>query len=100
MGGPRRRCLSVDTPDESVTLGFGAPSPPRDTFGPLRRPGEVNMNDRATSSISAPIRPFPVVTAIFLAVVILGCSVYANLSFTVTDKVNYKYFPPFEPHNN
>src|SRR5262249_11656265 len=27
---------------------------------------------------------------------VLGCSAYANLSFLVTDRADYRYFPPFE----
>ncbi len=32
-----------------------------------------------------------------LIMVITSCSIYANLSFAVTDRANLKYFPPFEP---
>jgi WD40 repeat protein len=37
-----------------------------------------------------------------LAVTILAfaCSVYANLSFAVTNSADYRYFPPFVPHLN
>jgi predicted RNA-binding Zn-ribbon protein involved in translation (DUF1610 family) len=41
------------------------------------------------------------VSAVALTVfVIIGCGVYANLSYTVTNRVNYKYFPPFQPYND
>src|SRR5689334_4570267 len=31
-----------------------------------------------------------------LAAAIVACSVYANLSFAVTDRAAYRFFPPFE----
>jgi hypothetical protein len=40
-------------------------------------------------------RPFPVVTAVILSLLICACAVYSNLSFTVTNSANYAYFPPF-----
>ena len=40
-------------------------------------------------------------TAVLLMIlVIVSCSVYANLSFAVTDRTAYKYFPPFKPFVN
>jgi hypothetical protein len=48
--------------------------------------------------------PFGGVTAIVASIAmvatIAGCAVYANLSFAVTNRVNYKYFPPFKPFVN
>jgi hypothetical protein len=35
-----------------------------------------------------------------LAIAVVACAVYANLSFAVTNKANYRYFPPFLPHVN
>ncbi len=40
-------------------------------------------------------RRFPVLPALFVVVAIFGCSIYANLSFTVTNPANYRFFPPF-----
>jgi hypothetical protein len=37
---------------------------------------------------------------LLLATVVLGCSIYANLSFFVENPVDYKYFPPFQAHLN
>ena len=37
---------------------------------------------------------------IVLAVAVCGCAVYANLSFAVSNKANYRYFPPFERNVN
>ncbi len=42
-----------------------------------------------------------VVAAMFVIILtVIGCSIYANLSFTVTKSVNFKYFPPFMAHHN
>jgi len=30
----------------------------------------------------------------------MGCAVYSNMSFAVTNKANYEYFPPFKPYVN
>jgi hypothetical protein len=35
-----------------------------------------------------------------LAVAIAACSLYANLSFAVSNSADYRYFPPFRPHVN
>lgn len=58
------------------------------------------MNEAATPSAPPPARPFPLITAVVLSVLIVGCGVYANLSFAVTDPANYKWFPPFVAHSN
>jgi hypothetical protein len=34
--------------------------------------------------------------ALFVVAAVLGCALYANLSFLVTDPGDYAYFPPFE----
>ena len=34
--------------------------------------------------------------AVAVVVIVVGCSVYANLSLMVADPENYKYFPPFK----
>src|SRR4051794_22022503 len=70
-------------------------SPPRSAKLRSVLQGEAAMNDAPNS-----IRPFPLGTAIVLTVLILACAIYANLSFAVTDPVNYKYFPPFVAHSN
>lgn len=43
---------------------------------------------------------FPFAGALVLIIAIFGCSIYANLAYTVTDKQNYQYFPPFKPRVN
>jgi hypothetical protein len=35
-----------------------------------------------------------------MSLVVVACAIYANLSFAVTNKANYRYFPPFLPHHN
>jgi hypothetical protein len=35
-----------------------------------------------------------------LTVALCACSVYANLSFLVTNRASYRYFPPFQPYVN
>ena len=32
--------------------------------------------------------------------VVIACSVYANLSFALTDRASYQYFPPFKKYVN
>jgi prepilin-type N-terminal cleavage/methylation domain-containing protein len=52
------------------------------------------------------VRPAPPALGVsFLAVIVLiltvyGCSIYANLSLTVKDGADYRYFPPFKPYVN
>jgi hypothetical protein len=46
------------------------------------------------------IRIMPIVAVFIVMFAVIGCSVYANLSFAVTNRVNYKYFPPFKPYVN
>ena len=43
---------------------------------------------------------FSILALILVTLVIFGCSIYANLSFTVTNRVNFKYFPPFKAYDN
>ena len=45
-------------------------------------------------------RRFPLLALMVLITAIFGCSIYANLSFAVTDKKDYEYFPPFKPRIN
>src|SRR4051794_30402513 len=43
-------------------------------------------------------RRFPLRAALLLTVACFACSIYANLSFVVTNKSNLRYFPPFKPY--
>jgi hypothetical protein len=60
----------------------------------------MDRNGKAPPTIPPPARRFPFVAALALILFVYGCSIYANLSFAVTNKVNYKYFPPFKPFVN
>jgi hypothetical protein len=39
-------------------------------------------------------------SVIVLIIVVFGCSIYANLSFAITDKEYLEYLPPFKPRIN
>ncbi len=54
----------------------------------------------AASSHRAPARSFPARAALAVTVIVVGCAIYANLSFLVSDPRSYRYFPPFEPRVN
>ena len=41
-----------------------------------------------------------ILATLFVIGFVSACSIYANLSFAVTDKANLKYFPPFRPYVN
>ncbi len=40
----------------------------------------------------------PRISILLVVLIVVGCSVYANLSFTVKDRKNYRYFPPFRSY--
>jgi len=42
----------------------------------------------------------PLLAAVVLAAAVIACSIYANLSFAVKDRANYRFFPPFKPNVN
>ncbi len=46
------------------------------------------------------LRVMPIVAVFGVMLVVIACSVYANLSFAVTSGVHYKYFPPFKAYDN
>lgn len=54
----------------------------------------------ATAPAPIRLRIMPTLAVFSVMIVVIGCSAYANLSFAVTKKVNYKYFPPFQEHVN
>ena len=41
-----------------------------------------------------------ILAVLFVICAVFVCSIYANLSFAVTDKENYQYFPPFKRNVN
>jgi hypothetical protein len=58
------------------------------------------MIERANTPRPGPAARGPLLAAVILAATVGGCSVYANLSFAVTDKADYRFFPPFLPGVN
>ncbi len=55
---------------------------------------------RPSAPPAPPVRRFPLLSVIVIAVVVAGCTIWANLSFVIKDKTNLKYIPPFEPGVN
>lgn len=47
-----------------------------------------------------PERRLSIAAVIILVSAIFACSIWANLSFLVTNPANYRYFPPFKAYNN
>jgi len=45
-----------------------------------------------------PARRRPPMSTLLLVAVLASCSIYANLSFRVTDGTKYRYFPPFREY--
>jgi hypothetical protein len=72
--------------------------------------GAVWVVRRRRRLATVPISPPPtskhrgwLLGLLLLAGPIYACALYANLSFLVTDRADYRYFPPFQPnvnHNN
>src|SRR5262249_16771311 len=57
------------------------------------------LEEESPASPSAP-RRFSILGMLLLVVVVFGCSIYANLSFLVKNRVKYQYFPPFKKYYN
>ncbi len=55
------------------------------------------MTARPNPVPPTPTRRFPLLPAVAVLVVVFGCSIYANLSFAVTNRATLRYFPPFKP---
>jgi hypothetical protein len=58
------------------------------------------MTDQPSALSPAAVRPFSRRAAAFVIVAVVSCAVYANLSFTVTNRATYRFFPPFVPGVN
>jgi hypothetical protein len=58
------------------------------------------MNKPPSDVRSSPARPFPYLTAALLAGAIAGCSIWANLSFAITNPAYFRFIPPFVAHAN
>jgi hypothetical protein len=63
--------------------------------------GEVDMVEQPNISRQCPVRScFPLWPTALIVTVVYALSIYANLAFTVTDKANFRYFPPFKRYVN
>jgi hypothetical protein len=58
------------------------------------------MIDQPTTPPLPDDRGVPILSFLFLIIAVFACSIYANLSFAVTNKTDYQYFPPFKPNVN
>src|SRR4051812_11062974 len=64
--------------------------------------GQVVLVPTADTARARPVshRSFPLVAVMILTVVMVAGAIYANLAFTVSNRDNLRYFPPFEPNVN
>lgn len=62
--------------------------------------GEVDMTDQPSAPKATGARGFPLLAAILLTAVVYSLSIYANLSFAVTNQASLKYFPPYKSYVN
>ena len=58
------------------------------------------MSARPRVGGAASDRGTPLPAVVVLVAAVYACSIYANLSFTVTDPADYRFFPPFQPRVN
>jgi hypothetical protein len=61
-------------------------------------PSEVAM--KAQPCVPTPAFPFPWLAGTALALAIIACTAYVNLTFTMVDKVTCRLSPPFQPNVN
>jgi hypothetical protein len=61
-------------------------------------PGEVDVSESGGPPLLTQRRPFAAL--LLLVAVVWGCSIYANLSFAITNKADYRYLPPFKRNVN
>ncbi len=56
---------------------------------------------QATNAVrSAAPRRLPILSGLFLILVVAICSIYASLAFAITNPANFRYFPPYLPQVN
>jgi prepilin-type N-terminal cleavage/methylation domain-containing protein/prepilin-type processing-associated H-X9-DG protein len=58
------------------------------------------MTAQPKTSVPPPPHWAALIAPGLLVLAVCSCAVYANLSFTVTNPLSYRYFPPFRPHVN
>jgi hypothetical protein len=56
------------------------------------------MSEQRHETPATPVRRFSALAAMALAAALFACSIYANMSWLVTDRDDFRYFPPFKPH--
>jgi hypothetical protein len=54
------------------------------------------MTDPKSAVPPVPTRSLPLPAVVVLITAVFACSAYANLSFAVTDRDDYRFFPPFQ----
>jgi hypothetical protein len=62
--------------------------------------GGEGMIDQPSNPVKPRRTGSLMLAALFLITAIFSCSIYANLSFAVTNTTDLRYFPPFKPHVN
>ncbi len=62
--------------------------------------GETPMQEQQQVLSRAGSRRGWLVAAVFVTTLVFACAIYANLALLVTNKANYKYFPPFKAFVN
>src|SRR5262249_32924860 len=62
--------------------------------------GEVGVKVTPSTPSPAPAGPCPLPAAVVVITAVVACATYANLSFAVTDRADYRFFPPFQPFTN
>jgi hypothetical protein len=60
----------------------------------------VTVNAPPAPALQAPVRGIPIVAVCLVIAAVFGCSIYANLAFTVTNAANFQWFPPFKRYLN
>jgi hypothetical protein len=98
---------SLRAPAKSAGKKVKCPYCRRPTLAPPPKPtedeaipvAELASVDQARAA-PARFRVMSWIAVLGVAIVVIGCSVYANLSFAVTNRANYKFFPPFKPFVN
>jgi hypothetical protein len=54
-----------------------------------------SMTEQPSTPVPTPTRRMPILPVVVMAVVVAGCSVYANWAYTVTRPADFENFPPF-----
>lgn len=94
--GKKVKCPRCDQPTD-VPL----PGPQANDAATAAEPNEVIPKvEPIPEQTRFRLRIMPAIAVFVVTLVLLGCSAYANLAFAVTDRVHFKYFPPFKAYVN